>query len=502
MSELARGETYSEKRAFDETPEPAADIGNVDPATAVPGQSFVIHQHHARRLHFDLRLEMLNGETPVLVSWAIPKNLPLRKGKPHLAVHVEDHPFEYGSFSGTIPAGNYGAGEVRIFDSGTYELLEQAGGKLTFRLSGRRLRGVWHLTRTRSGEGKDEWLTFLKADERDPPEELPPLEPMLATSLPRPFDDDDYLFEPKWDGVRALAVCEDETRLFSRSRNDITHTYPELARLHERLVATGAVVDGEIVALVEGRPSFERLQSRINLLNDRDIERAVKAIPVTFIAFDVVYVDGRSVVDVAIEERKRTLEELIVPAPFLRVSSPCVEGSGVALSEAARASGLEGIVAKRLGSPYRPGRRSREWLKIKVVHEADVVIGGWSKGEGSRSGSFGSLLVGAYDGDALRFLGSVGTGFDAKTLEQVLSLLEECERDDPPFSGDLRDLRSGRFGKPLKDPRWVEPALVAKVEFRELTSAGRLRAPSFKGLRADKKPQECTFEELAAAGLA
>jgi len=442
---------------------------------------------------------MHSSAGPVLVSWAIPKNLPLRKGKPHLAVHVEDHPFEYGSFSGTIPAGNYGAGEVRIFDRGTYELLEQAPGKLTFRLVGRRLQGVWHMNRTRRDEDKDEWLVFLSADEREQPESLPELTPMLATAAPHAFDDDDFVFEPKWDGVRALAVCEEETVLISRNRRDITRTYPELARVHERLVTTSAVVDGEIVALDGQRPSFERLQSRINLVNERDVARAAKAVPATLIVFDVLYLDGRRTTELPLHERKALLTDLVVPSERVMVSSPCVDGSGIALSEAARSSGLEGIVAKRRASPYRPGKRTREWLKIKVVHDADVVIGGWSRGEGARNDVFGALLVGAYEGDELRFAGAVGTGFDRKTLTQLMELLRACERDDPPFAGDLRELRSGS-GRSLRNPAWVEPALVARVEFRELTSAGRLRAPAFKGLRTDKDPHDCLFADLVAVG--
>lgn len=498
---MARGDTYSDKRSFDETPEPeAGSRADVDPGTAPPGRRFVIHQHHARRLHFDLRLEMMNGDVPVLVSWAIPKNLPVERAAPHLAVHVEDHPIEYGSFSGTIPAGNYGAGEVRIFDSGSYEVLEQEPGKLSFRLRGRRLKGVWHLARTRTGDGhKEEWLAFLKEDERERFEEVPELRPMLATSHSSAFDDDAFLFEPKWDGVRALAVCTGETVLVSRRGNAISDAYPELSGLHERLVSTGAVIDGEIVALDGGRPSFERLQGRINLQNPRDIERAARSTPVTFIAFDLIYLDGRSIIERPLEERKALLEEVVVASERVRVSSPCIEGEGKALLQAVEQWGLEGIVAKRKGCPYRPGRRSRDWLKIKVVHEADVVVGGWSPGEGSRSSSFGALLVGAYDGDGLRFVGAVGTGFSQATLDDLLPRLRQRQAPECPFEEDPAQLRLGRFGgRALREPRWVRPELVARVEFRELTSAPRLRAPSFKGLRDDKEARECRLADLLA----
>lgn len=496
---MPKAKTYNEKRRFDETAEPPAQVyeGDVDLSTARPGKTFVIHQHHATRLHFDLRLEMMNGKTPVLVSWAVPKNLPLKPGKMHLAVHVEDHPFEYGSFSGSIPKGNYGAGEVRIFDSGTYEVLEQEPGKLTFRLEGKRARGVWHLFQTKKIEEKN-WLVRIRTDERPEPEAVPTLTPMMATLAQDAFDDDGWIFEPKWDGVRALATCsEDETMLLSRNHNDITITYPEIAKLHERLVCFDAIVDGEIVAMHQGRPSFERLQSRINLQNERDIARIAKQIPVSFVAYDLLYLDGKSLLKTPLEERKELLGELVVISDNVQVS-PFVEGEGTTLYEAACAQNLEGIVAKKLGSPYRPGKRGKDWLKIKTTKEADLVIGGWSKGEGSRSSSFGALLVGAIDEEGLRFVGAVGTGFSEKTMDALLPQLQDRASDQMPFTEDPRAMGTGRFGKPIKDPVWVEPTLVARVEFRELTSTGRLRAPSFKGLRTDIRPSECTFEALEA----
>ncbi len=482
---------YSDKRSFEATPEPTPAVaGNVDLATAPPGSTFVIHQHHARSLHFDLRLEMLNGEVPVLVSWAVPKNLPTKKGKPHLAIHVEDHPFDYGSFEGSIPKGNYGAGEVRIFDAGTYEVLEQERGKLSFRLHGNRLQGVYHLHHT----DDNQWLAFLRSDERAAPEEPPPLSPMLATLIEESFDDERFIFEPKWDGVRTLAVCSDETRLLSRKGRDVTGTYPEVGRLHQQLVALQAIVDGEIVALKDGVPSFELLQSRINLQNKHDIERATKSLPVTFIAFDLLYLDGRSVIEQPIEKRKEMLESLVVPSRHVQVS-PSIRAEGRSLSAEVEARHMEGIVAKRLGSPYRPGKRTREWLKIKVTHEADVVVGGWSRGEGTRADSFGALLVGAYEGDVLRFLGAVGTGFSQKAIAEIMPLLLDLETDARPFGEDPTGTSSG-FGKPLRAPHWVDPVLVATVEYRELTASGRLRAPAFKGFRVDKAPEECLYSEL------
>jgi bifunctional non-homologous end joining protein LigD len=488
--------TYSEKRSFDQTPEPGPTVeGDVDPTSAPPGKTFMIHQHHATRLHFDLRLEMMNGSTPVLVSWAVPKNLPLKKGERHLAIHVEDHPFEYGTFSGSIPANNYGAGEVRIFDSGTYEILEQEPKKLTFRLDGERLKGVWHLIQTRVQDGKDQWLVFLREDLRPASEPLPDLHPMVATLVRDAFDDPDWIFEVKWDGVRAIATCGDQTMLISRNQKDITHSYPELARVHEQLVAVDAILDGEIVAMSDGRPSFEKLQSRINLQNPRDIERAMKATPVTYIVFDLLYLDGRSLIKEPLEERKRLLDELVVRNPRIDVST-CIEGAGEALFEAARAQHLEGIVAKKLGSPYRPGKRGRDWLKVKTTYEADVVIGGWTRGEGSRSERFGALLVGAYEGDRLRFVGAVGTGFNDRTLDEVLREMKALETESDPFEVDPEQEKV-RWGKPIKNPHFVNPGLVAVVEFRELTHGGKLRAPSFKRLRDDKDPADCLFEDLA-----
>lgn len=327
---------YAGKRSFDQTPEPPSAVaGDVDPVRAIPGHSFVIHQHHARRLHFDLRLEMLNGETPVLVSWAVPKNLPLRPKERALAIHVEDHPFEYGSFSGTIPAGNYGAGEVRVFDSGTYEMVDQKGGKLTFRLYGRRLRGVWHLVQT-SRDAKDNWLAILKEWEGDEPDALPPLRPMLASTASEVFNDPEWAFEPLWRGTRALARCDRQTtRLSDSSSKEIAAEGP-LAKIQDRLVALDALLDG-VIAKLGANPYY--------------------------VAFDLLYLDGRSLVDQPFSQRRATLEELLVPSDYLQLS-PSAPENGVAILDAAVEHGLEGVVAKRQSSHYLPGKLSEDWLKI------------------------------------------------------------------------------------------------------------------------------------------
>jgi bifunctional non-homologous end joining protein LigD len=347
--------------------------------------------------------------------------------------------------------------------------------------------------RTKEGE-KEVWLAILgdpAAEARDRP---PAPDPMLASANGEPFDDPGWAFEPKWDGLRAIAVCQDETRLISRNRNDVTAAYPELHKVHERLVALDAMVDGEIVCFEAGHPSFERLQTRMHVRDLRQVERLMKSLPVTFIAFDLLYLDGRSLVRAPFEERRRLLEETLVASDAVQLS-PSIRGSGMALFEAARAQHLEGIVAKRVSSPYEVGRRSRSWRKIKTVFDADVVIGGWSDGKGRRSGGLGALLMGAYADGELRFVGEVGTGFDDRTLSRLLSELEPRVTERSPFS--LASLEGAP--REVRQAHWVRPELVATVEFRELTTAGKLRAGSFKGLRTDKAPGECTFSDLQRA---
>jgi bifunctional non-homologous end joining protein LigD len=468
---------YRRKRDFEATPEPPPTPGTE------PGHRFVIQKHDATRLHYDLRLE----RDGVMASWAVPKGLPTVPGEKRLAVQTEDHPIEYNAFEGWIPEGQYGAGEVRIYDTGTYEPLEWEDGKLTFRLHGTRHRGEYHLVRTRQG-----WLIFLSrasaAEQPDPP---PKLAPMLAEPWPKPFDDPRWRFEPKLDGIRTLAyVTTDATRLVSRTGRNQTAQYPELANLARFVNALSSVIDGEIVAHDEGRPSFERLQQRMNLSSAREIEKARRDIPVTLYAFDLLWLDGRDLTGQPLEERRRLLEEVATETGPLRLTV-VVDGEGTRLFEAAKENGFEGVLAKKLGSTYVPGRRTKDWRKVKAVNQQDCVILGWTPGTGSRSRTFGSLLAGAIKDGKLTWIGQVGTGFTEPVLADLLARLRDVETDQPPV--DDRELAR------VKGARWVRPELVCEVEYLQITKAGKLRAPSFKGLRPDKLPEDCVVEPPAAS---
>jgi bifunctional non-homologous end joining protein LigD len=466
---------YLRKRDLTATPEPGPSKRRKP-----RGDSFVIQKHRATRLHYDTRLE----RDGALVSWAVPRGLPVKKGEKHLAVHVEDHPLEYGSFEGLIPEGHYGAGPVRIFDAGTYEALEWTDKKVTFRLHGERYRGAeFHLVKTAT-----DWLVFLSKPEFIPEGSTPRgvFQPMMAEGGYQPFDHPGWRFEPKLDGVRTLIEIDmDSTRLVSRSGRDQTAQYPELATVHEYVTQMSAVLDGEIVARDEGRPSFERLQQRINLSSPADIERARKKIPVEVYVFDILWLDGKDVTKLPLERRHELLEPLVVPGHRV-LTTFHVDGEGKPLAAAARENGFEGVVAKKLGSIYRPGRRTGDWRKIKLLNRQDCVILGWTPGTGGRTRTFGALLVGAYDDGDLRWIGQVGTGFTDRMLADLMDRLEPLQRKDPPIDDpELRKVKGARF---------VEPALVCEVEFLEITGSNKLRAPSYKGLRTDKSPDECVLE--------
>lgn len=465
---------YIKKRDLSATPEPG-------PGDAIhAGDIFVIHKHNATRLHYDLRLE----HDGALESWAVPKGLPTTPGDKRLAVHTEPHPLEYAAFSGWIPEGHYGAGESLIFDRGTIEKLEWKPDKVTVRLHGERVRGEYHLVKTNQG-----WLIFLSnksaSEQPDPP---PQLSPMLATAAKEPFDDPSWRFEPKMDGIRALAtITTDATKLISRNGRDLTMHYPELSNLAQFVNAINAIVDGEIVATdAHGRPSFERLQQRMGLTNPRDVDRMRKKIPVAFYAFDLLFFDGRDLTREPLEARREMLEGIVTETERIKLTLT-MNGEGTRLFEAAKQLGFEGVVAKRLGSTYQAGRRSKEWLKIKATATIDCVIVGWTPGEGSRSKGFGALLLGAYRGGEGVWIGQVGTGLTDATIADIRAMLEDIESDRPPF--DDPALRG------IKGARWVRPELVCVVEYLQFTDALKLRAPSFKGLRPDKAPEDCTIPE-------
>ena len=471
-------EEYRKKRDFAATPEPAPEAG----ATPGPERLFVIQKHNATRLHYDLRLE----RDGVLVSWAVPRGLPTVPGERRLAVRTEDHPMDYADFEGWIPEGHYGAGEVKIFDRGTYEPLEWKDDKLTFRLNGQRHRGEFHLVKT-----KTDWLVFLSkrsANEQPPP--APRFTPMLAELWGEPFDDPRWRFEPKLDGIRTLAyVTSDATRLISRTGRDQSAQYPELDNLAKNVNALQAVIDAEIVALDEnGRPSFELLQQRMNLASPRDIERTRRKLPVVVYAFDLLWFDGRDLTGEALEERRTKLESIVTTDETMRLTT-FGDGQGTKFFEAARELGFEGVVGKKLGSIYQPGRRSKDWRKIKVLNRQSCVVLGWTPGTGGRARTFGSLLVGAYRQKELIWIGQVGTGFTDGMLTDLMDRLAELETSEPPV--DDPGLRQ------LKGARWVRPELVCEVEYLSMTKAGKLRAPSYKGLRPDKVPEDCQLERPA-----
>jgi bifunctional non-homologous end joining protein LigD len=455
---------YRARRRRDGTPEPFGDA-----VSHAPSATFVVQRHAARRLHYDLRLE----RDGVLWSWAVPKGVPLRRGERHLAVRVEDHPLEYASFEGTIPAGEYGAGTVEIWDRGTYELLEEKrDGGLTVRLHGDRLDGVWTLIPAALDGDERNWL-LLRKDDGGVDARYPPMLATASASLPR---GEGWAYEPKWDGFRAIvAVSGGHVTLTSRNGNDLTERFPEVAHAAELAVATtDAVLDGEICALDErGRPRFSLLQEGTG--------------STVLVLFDLLEVESTSLVDEPLSERRARLGALVRAGTRVLVS-PAFE-DGDALLAATREQELEGVIAKRLDSRYRPGRRSAEWRKVKLRRVQEVVIAGYTRGRGRRAGRLGALVVGVQERGGLRWAGNVGTGFSDRELERLLELLRPLERDSSPFS-EAPSMRQARPSEVV----WVEPRLVADVEYAEWTRDGRLRSPSYLALREDKAPLDARRE--------
>jgi bifunctional non-homologous end joining protein LigD len=463
---------YKRKRDQKETPEPFGSKKE-----RAKEQIFVVQRHDARRLHYDFRLEK-NG---VLLSWAVPKGVPLEPGEQHLAVHVEDHPLEYATFYGEIPKGQYGAGTVEIWDTGTYQLLEEKpNGGLTVRLHGKKLQGTWALVPAHLSGDEKNWLILRKKDDTAPaPQRRRTYAPMLATlaeDVPRGAG---WVFEVKWDGYRAIAtLAGGDATLTSRNGNDLTARFENVAKeIPKGLKTPDCVLDGEVCALDEaGRSSFSAMQ------------QGKPGTPIVYYVFDVLEIEGEPLIDLPLVKRREQLEQLLDRRnKTVRLSETFDDGQ--ALLDAAKQQQLEGIIAKRLDSRYLPGKRTRDWLKVKTHSEQEFVVAGYTKGTGRRATSFGSLVLGYYVGDELVYAGNVGTGFNGKEIEKLLDLLRPLRREIPPFR-EVPKMPKVR----KSDVIWVEPKLVVQVEFAEWTHDGRLRAPSYKGLREDKPAEDVRRE--------
>lgn len=485
---------YRSKRDPERTPEP---VPAGPPEGAGDGEPiFVIQEHHASRLHYDVRLE----REGVLVSWAVPKGPPTRGDTNHLAVPTEDHPLEYATFEGTIPRGEYGAGEMTIWDHGTYTLQKWKDGEVIADLHGSDgggLGGSVRFALIRTGEN---WLMHRMSassegageDAADAPaaptpsdgSHLDTVAPMLATAATERdvSAGHDWAWEMKWDGVRVVAAVDGTAvRLTGRSGRDATSTYPEVAEALAGLGLDETILDGEIVALdEEGAPSFGRIQHRIGLTRPRDVAAARRAHPVRFVVFDVLAVDGTDTTGLAYTRRRGLLDALAVDDAEIIDAPPAHRGSlAEAMAESAERR-LEGVVAKRVDSRYRPGSRTAHWLKLKHSAAVEVVLVGWRPGKGGRSGGLGSVLVAVPGPDGeLVYAGRVGTGFDERTLRDLRTRLGEIERTDAPVEvpSDVR-----------REAHWVEPRLVGEVAFGGWTDSGHLRHPVWRGLREDKTP--------------
>ena len=501
-------DTYRRKRNFRKTPEPAGAA----PTARAERLFFCVQKHHARRLHYDFRLE-LDG---VLKSWAVPKGPSFDPAEKRLAVHVEDHPLEYGTFEGQIPPGEYGAGSVVLWDRGEWIPKEEPHegyrkGKLKFDLVGEKLRGGWTLARMggRSGEGGKNWLLLKERDatarpladgdvleERpesvagdtgiaDAPEARLParLEPQLATLATEPPAGPEWLHELKYDGYRVLCRIENgKARLFSRSAKDWTHAMAGVAGAAAALPVDEAWLDGEVVVMQpDGRSSFQALQNALSGSNEHGL---------TYVVFDAPFLDGRDLRTLPLVARKHALQALVARAgaqETIRYADH-VEGDGAAFFRQAAKLGVEGIVSKRRDAPYEH-RRTTTWRKIRVQQRQEFVIGGFTDPAGGRVG-LGALLLGVHDGGTLRYAGRVGTGFGDKFLHELRAKLERLRRESSPFA-------AGGV-KPPKGSHFVRPELVAEVAFTEWTGDGQLRHPTFQGLRQDKGAGEVVRERPVA----
>ncbi|HEY2391411.1 MAG TPA: DNA ligase D [Candidatus Angelobacter sp.] len=497
-------EEYRRKRVFSRTPEPP------DKPSAQEGNRFFIQRHSARRLHYDLRLEM-DG---VLKSWALPNGPTLDPAIKRLAVHVEDHPFDYGSFEGTIPSGNYGAGSVTLWDRGTYEWLGPKtvaqmweSGDLKLRFHGQKIVGEFALVRTNRGKGKD-WLLIKKKDfavregwdpesdtrsvlqgpaelssvegavQAEMPASLDPMLATLSTSIPSGTD---WLYEVKWDGYRALCyIADGKVRMLSRRGIKLDKQFATVvAALAQSVKADTAIIDGEVVALDEnGNPSFQRLQGMTGF----GVKPAVKGVAplLNFFAFDLIYLNGFDLRKAALIDRRNLLTSILLPSDIVRYSEHFA-GKGSELLQAVKAKGLEGILAKQAQSRYE-SKRSGNWIKIKVSCQQDFLICGYLLGEREY---FGALVLGYYEDKKLVYAGNVGSGFTQQSLKAVFETIEPLVTKKAVLSDVPRD---------VGEVTWVKPELVCTVRFTSWTHDNRLRAPVFLGLRDEVDPEEVVRE--------
>lgn len=478
-------EAYRAKRDPKKTPEPMGASGHGSPGSKAP--IFVVQEHHARALHWDFRLE----RDGVLVSWALPKGLPEIPSKNHLAVHTEDHPMDYADFSGEIPEGEYGGGKVMLWDRGTYETQKWSDREVMVVLHGERSEGRFVLIAT----GGKNWLIHRMDAPGAGYEAMPEhVKPMLATAGSLPKDDGDWIYEFKWDGVRAVVYVEGgRVTALSRNDKDLTASFPELREMGEFLGSRQAVLDGEIVAFDDnGRPSFGRLQQRLHLGSPGAVARRAREYPASFLVFDVMYFDGKDMTSQTYEERRRLLDSLGFEGKTFATSPAMADVSGKEMLEVATERGLEGVVAKRRRSPYAPGRRNGDWLKVKAFKTQEVVIGGWTAGKGEREGGLGALLCGVPAANAkkrkLTYAGKVGTGFTDRARKELLGLLEPLATDVSPFAEALSPAETALA-------HFVRPEVVGEVRYGEWTGDGHLRHPSWRGLRTDKDPDEVVRED-------
>lgn len=464
------------------------------PPTAPRGDDdvFVVHEHHATALHWDLRLE----RDGVLVSWAVPKGLPADPKRNHLAVHVDDHELKYATYTGHIGEGQYGAGQVTIWDSGTYETEKWTDREVKFVLHGHRTQGRFVLFRTDGkgkqygGGGKENWMIHrMDAPARPDWQPLPAApKPMLASTGELPTSDDGWAYELKWDGVRALVAIEGgRVTLTSRAGNDVTRSYPELRHLGGQVGTTQLLLDGEVVRFGDdGRPSFSLLQSRMHVTGAAKARTLSQTEPVTLLLFDLLHLEGNPLLHLPYSARRELLEALELEGAHWQ-TPPRIEGTGEDALAASRELRLEGVMAKRLDSTYGFGRRSAAWRKVKNVLTQDVVIGGWKPGKNGRAGQLGALMVGLPDGGALRYIGSVGSGISGKVLADLEVRMAELARDASPFDPPVPRLDA-------RDAHWVDPVLVGEVAYGEWTPDDRLRHPRWRGLRPDTDPADVVRE--------